>query len=203
MLDKKSLRASVRRQRQGVSQSSQRQAAIGLANQLQNLPEVRTAKFIGMYLASDGEIDPRPFMEWCWDNQIETCVPIIRSQTKILGFAPIGRNTALTGNRLGILEPRVNENETMEAGKLDILLMPLVAFDHYGNRLGMGGGFYDSTLKANRDAGGQEPLRIGVAHEFQGVEKIEPDPWDMPVNMIITDRLIRDLRNLKQSRPSV
>lgn len=153
-----------------------------------------------MYLASDGEIDLGPCMEWCWGNRINTCVPIVRNRAKILSFAPIVRNTALTNNRWGILEPRVNENETMDVGKLDILLMPLVAFDLCGTRLGMGGGFYDSTLQANRDAGGQKPLRIGVAHEFQRVEKIEADPWDMPIDMAITDRLIRDFTNPEVSQ---
>ncbi len=195
MLDKKSIRAFVRRQRQSISKSSQRTAAIGLANQLQSLPEIQTAKMIGMYLASDGEIDLGPSMEWCWDNQIETCIPIVQRQTKILYFVPFRRNTALVKNRLGIFEPEVSKNKKLEVGNLDILFLPLVAFDLHGTRLGMGGGFYDSTLQANRNAGGSEPLRIGVAHELQRVEKIEPDPWDMPVDMIITDRLIRVFTN--------
>jgi len=199
MLDKKSLRASLRRQRQAISQASQRKAAMGLASQLKNLAEVRASMLAGMYLASDGEIDLGPSMEWFWDNHIETCVPIIQNQTKILRFATVGRNTVLIKNRLGILEPKMNENETLEIGKLDILLMPLVAFDTYGNRLGMGGGFYDSTLKANRDAGGQEPLRIGVAHEFQRVEKIEPDPWDMPIDMVVTDCVMHDFTSPETS----
>ncbi|MCY4050524.1 MAG: 5-formyltetrahydrofolate cyclo-ligase [Gammaproteobacteria bacterium] len=198
MQDKKTIRTVVRRQRQSISQSFQRIAAIGLANQLQSLPEIHRAKNIGVYLASDGEIDLWPSMEWCWNNQIETYVPIVQNQTKILRFAPFGRYTKLIKNRLGILEPEVKKTETLEVGKLDILFMPLVAFDSCGTRLGMGGGFYDSTLHASRDARGSKPLRIGVAHEFQGVEKIESDPWDIPIDRIITDCLIRDFTNLME-----
>jgi len=191
MVDKKWLRASGRRQRQTMPEYSRQHAAIALANQLQGLPEFRMAGIVGIYMASDGEIDLGPSMKWCWKNQIQTCVPIVQSQTKILRFSPIGKDTPLFNNRLGILEPKVKEGETLGIDRLQLLLLPLVAFDDDGNRLGMGGGFYDTTLKANQEAGGRQPLRIGVAHELQRVEKIVPDPWDMPIDMVVTDRCIR------------
>ena len=191
MSDKRSLRASCRERRRAISESSQRLAAKDLAKQLQSLREFRSVKTVGMYLASDGEIDLGIFMNWCWDKQLLTCVPLINKQTKVLGFSLIDRNTALVRNRLGILEPEAGEGTTLSIDMLEILLMPLVAFDDHGNRLGMGGGFYDATLKANQDAGGRQPVRIGVAHEIQRLQKIEPDPWDVPLDLAVTDVCIR------------
>ena len=153
------------------------------------------AETVGMYLASDGEIDLGPTMAWCWENRITTCVPVMGEDDRVLSFAAVDRDTPLAANRFGILEPRTDGGEGMDAGALDVLLMPLVAFDALGNRLGMGGGFYDTTLRANREAGRGQPLLAGVAHEIQRVERIDADPWDMPLDVVVTDVAIHRFAN--------
>lgn len=153
------------------------------------------AETVGMYLASDGEIDLGPTMAWCWENRITTCVPVMGEDDRVLSFAAMDRDTPLAANRFGILEPRTGDGEGMDAGALDILLMPLVAFDVRGNRLGMGGGFYDTTLRANREAGRPQPVLAGVAHEIQRIERIDADPWDMPLDVAVTDVAIHRFAN--------
>lgn len=74
----------------------------------------------------------------------------------------------------------------MRARELDLLIMPLVAMDARGNRLGMGGGYYDRTL-ANFANGALQPVLVGVGYQFQLVEKIETQPWDVPLDWIATD----------------
>ncbi len=75
---------------------------------------------------------------------------------------------------------------------LDIILLPLVGFDRYGNRLGMGGGFYDRTLARLNHCDMKRPLLIGLAHHCQEVEQLQTQSWDIPLDIIATDKeLIR------------
>jgi 5-formyltetrahydrofolate cyclo-ligase len=97
----------------------------------------------------------------------------------------------LRPNRFGIPEPVVPASEMYRAMEVDLVLLPLVAFDDQGNRLGMGGGFYDTTL-AMRAACHRfrRPRVIGLAHECQRIEHIATEPWDIPLDLIATDRHI-------------
>ena len=73
----------------------------------------------------------------------------------------------------------------MEPTELEVVLVPLVAVDWSGNRLGHGAGYYDRTFAFRRDR--DHPVLIGLAHQFQVVESIKPSPWDVPVDLIVTE----------------
>ncbi len=99
-------------------------------------------------------------------------------------------------NRFGILEPQLGINTVAPVWTLDIILLPLVGFDRGGNRMGMGGGFYDRTLaqfNVNQgNKGLKRPLLIGLAHHCQEVEQLQVQSWDIPLDIIATDKeLIR------------
>ena len=89
-------------------------------------------------------------------------------------------------NIFGISEPSRSKKHSRPLWALDAPLIPLVAFDQTGNRLGMGGGFYDRLLAglAHRP---RRPLLIGIGYRFQQVECIPVEPWDMPLDKVITD----------------
>jgi 5-formyltetrahydrofolate cyclo-ligase len=71
------------------------------------------------------------------------------------------------------------------------VLLPLVAFDPQGGRLGMGGGYYDRTFAfLNGQKGGQKPKLIGLAHHFQQIPKLPIESWDVPLNAIVTDEQV-------------
>ena len=72
---------------------------------------------------------------------------------------------------------------------MDIIFVPLVAFDRNGNRLGMGGGFYDRALAFTQNSTNlSRPLLLGLAHHFQEVERLTSKKWDIPLNGILTDQ---------------
>ena len=104
-------------------------------------------------------------------------------------FARLGPDTSFTKNRYGILEPDVPAGSLATALELDVVLVPLVAFDRRGGRLGMGGGYYDATFAflASRTCW-HEPKLVGVAFSFQEVPHIDSDPWDIPLSAVVTER---------------
>ena len=79
----------------------------------------------------------------------------------------------------------------VRAQDLDLILMPLVSFDDNGNRLGMGGGFYDRSLEFLRHrTRWHKPQVFGIAYDFQRINGLTPDPWDIPLQGVITDRAV-------------
>ena len=119
--------------------------------------------------------------------QRECYLPMLPRQGRVMRFGRFSRNTRMTRNCYGIAEPR--DARPLRARQLDLLLMPLVGFDHQGYRLGMGGGYYDATLAFMRHRRlWRKPRLVGVAYECQGVENLPHDPWDMPLDAVLTER---------------
>jgi 5-formyltetrahydrofolate cyclo-ligase len=104
-------------------------------------------------------------------------------------YAEIAPDSRFEPNRFGIPEPVVATGDLVDASALDVILLPLVAFDLKGNRVGMGGGFYDRTLEFTRQQPyDRRPKLIGLAHEFQYTDALKPSPWDIPLDGIVTDK---------------
>ena len=102
---------------------------------------------------------------------------------------PYHAETKLIENRYKILEPKYNKEYEMQASQLDCVFVPLLAFDKIGNRLGMGAGFYDATFAFTQQK--QHTIQlIGLAYEFQHVDSLVPESWDVPLNAIITEKQI-------------
>ncbi|HCU53445.1 MAG TPA: 5-formyltetrahydrofolate cyclo-ligase [Gammaproteobacteria bacterium] len=185
-----SLRRTLRQQRDALSDSEQRRAAAQLSTNVAANRLFRVSRRIALYLPNDGEIDPQPLMERIWAAKKLCYLPILsRLRHDRLWFAPYMPDTPLTLNRFGIPEPRVPSRLWVRAQELDLILMPLVAFDARGNRLGMGGGFYDKSLAFLRTRRlWHKPHLVGLAHDFQRVEDLETFAWDIPLQAVVTDR---------------
>lgn len=111
-----------------------------------------------------------------------------------LWFAPYKSGMPLLLNRFGIPEPDANWSMMRPAWTLDLMLTPLVAFDADGNRLGMGGGYYDRTLAyLERRRHWRRPRLLGTAYSFQQVETLPHAEWDVPLHGIATEKAIRIL----------
>lgn len=181
-MDKKQLRRHMRQQRRSLSPYQQRQAANGLVDQLRRQPLFQRSQHIALYCAADGEIDPARLIRR-FPHKTFYLPVILRNQH--LAFTRYRSSSRLYKNRFGIVEPVGPRRHPRE---LDMVLMPLVAFDQQGNRLGMGGGFYDRTFAYLRDNPlRQRPHLIGLAHHLQQADHLPSDPWDIPLAAVATD----------------
>ena len=185
------LRQEIRYQRSLLNADQQAEQSLLLSKRLIKEQVVKGVKHIAIYLANDGELNTQPFIDWCWQNNITVYLPVIHPFSKNnLLFLKYAETSILVKNKYGILEPKLNVQDIITVAQLDIIFTPLVAFDRYGNRLGMGGGFYDRTLSAwhiqyqqNKHA---KPLPVGLAHDCQKVNTIPFESWDIPLPKIIT-----------------
>lgn len=184
--DRSSIRQFMRHQRSQLSPQQQLQAARNLSQIVFTQPWFQRAQNIALYLANDGEMDPIVVMEKARYRGKSILLPSL-SPTKNghLCFAP--DDGPQIKNKFGILEPDPRRNTLVPAKQLDVVFMPLVAFDENGGRLGMGGGFYDRTFESLKQNSLNKPRLIGLAHEFQKVEKLPIESWDVPLDGIITD----------------
>jgi 5-formyltetrahydrofolate cyclo-ligase len=189
-LSRSQLRRQLRAERRALSAAAQRKAAHKLYRQLAQHPLFRRARHIALYLPNDGEIDPRPLMRAAQLRGKATYLPVLSPwpRTKMV-FQRIRPGEKLVKNRFGIAEPRLNLKQQRKVWALDLVLLPLVGFDRFGGRLGMGGGFYDRSLAyRSRRKFWLKPALLGLAHECQQVERLAMASWDVPLQGTVTDK---------------
>lgn len=194
-LAKRQLRRQMRARRRSLSPAQQRRAALALAQQLLRLPAFMRSKKIALYLPNDGEIDPQPLAQKAWRMGKHCYLPVLHPlKPRQLIFIRYRPDTRLFPNRFGIPEPDPRRHSWLPPESLDLVLLPLVAFDREGGRLGMGGGFYDRTFafKKRTLPYKTKPQLVGLAHSCQEAELVARDTWDLPLSAIATEReLIR------------
>lgn len=184
---RKSLRRELRARRRALSASQQKIAARELARRLASLPFLQKAKRIALYWPMDGEIDPRALRQLKHFSRHEFHLPVLQNfPGNTLRFARWQPSGKMQPNRFGIPEPR--HSRPLPARRMDAILMPLTGFDAQGNRLGMGGGFYDRTLAFRQRRGQCRPTLIGIAHACQQVGELAAAAWDIPLDWVVTDR---------------
>jgi len=190
---KQDLRRQLRRRRRRTGSLKQRLAAHAAARRLIALPEMRRARRVAVFLAADGELDPAPLARLARARGAQLYLPVVaRGPEQPLHFMPWypGR-TPLARNRFGIHEPRPEPHRRLPRRQLDVIVVPLVAFDARGFRLGMGGGFYDRSLAfIRRGWRGRRPRLIAAAYDFQRVAELPTRHWDVPLDIVVTERKI-------------
>ncbi|MDH5766737.1 MAG: 5-formyltetrahydrofolate cyclo-ligase, partial [Gammaproteobacteria bacterium] len=171
--NKNNLRQQLRQQRKQLNFQQQDAHAFSVAQLITTHHTFRSAKRIACYLAEDGEIDPVYIIEKAWQYNKQIFLPVLPPTGKSLFFAPFTPDTSLTNNRFGIPEPVTDSKHWVRARDLSLIFLPLVGFDTSGNRLGMGGGYYDRSLSfIKHRKQWHNPRLIGLAHELQKVEHL-------------------------------
>lgn len=190
-MDTKEIRKQVRQQRRTLSDAERENAALLLCERIASSRRFQQSKHIAFYLSNDGEIDLSLLIEHAWQQGKQCYLPVLSEpNTHKLWFIPYTQKTKLINNRFGIPEPvHPHKTRLKKALSLDLILMPLVAFDTQGNRVGMGGGFYDRSLAfLKHRQRWHKPYLLGVAYEFQKQPQLVTNPWDIPLQAIVTDK---------------
>ena len=181
---KKALRAEMKARREAFGKAACNESSRRIFARLQTLPEWQNARTAHLYVgALPGEVRTLPIIRWCWEEGRTVIVPVAGND-RVMRHSLLSPATSLTRTRWGGLEPR--DAEPADPLAADVVIVPGVAFDRAGNRLGMGGGFYDRFLST------VTVPKIALAHTFQIVQAIPVDGHDRRVDIIVTpDEVIR------------
>ncbi len=184
------LRKQLRIQRRQLNRFQQRQAEQCCLQHLRTLPEFQSAQRIGLYLHAFGEVSTKAIIWTCLKQGKKVYLPVICNMNQQLRWVKISagqyRQQRFSRHHLGMQQPMTNQS--WPVSHLDLLIMPLLACDSQGMRLGMGGGFYDRTLAQ----AAYQPFRLGLAHEFQYLNQQLPvRVWDQALNALITPKALR------------
>ena len=199
--DKAALRRQLRTARQAVSAQTRRHAGQALVRFALRHRLLASGKRIGFFIPANGEIDVRPLLYRAYAMGVQCFLPIVpgRGHRK-MWFSKLENRPHWPHhwrlNRFGIPEYHKPRGQRLRGAWLQHLFMPLLGFDDRGHRIGMGGGYYDASLafRARRRVW-RVPTLIGVAFSTQQTERIPNDPWDVPLDGILTERgLIRPWR---------
>jgi 5-formyltetrahydrofolate cyclo-ligase len=158
---------------------------------------LRPGRHIAVYAAHDAEADPSAIVSLARRNGCALYLPAIADyRRRRMEFRRYSRDTRLRPNRYGIAEPE-RGTPRVAVRQLDLVLLPLVAVDPSGTRLGTGAGFYDRCLQHLRTGRRwRRPKLIGLGYEFQRVGQLAARSWDVPLDALLTEK---DLYALKGS----
>jgi 5-formyltetrahydrofolate cyclo-ligase len=185
---RKDLRQTFRDKRLALSTTQQTEAATQLVSQFQKHGIFQNAQNVALYLSFNGEMNTQALIDHLWSQKRNVFVPILHPFCKgHLLFQAFTPDTQMRNNQFGILEPKLDVRYVCPLENLQLILTPLVAFDAGGNRLGMGGGFYDRTLHAvqNNNENNKTTV-VGLAHDLQLCSALPTETWDIPLPYILT-----------------
>jgi len=158
---------------------------------LLRLPAYRRARSVAVYVAFDGEVDLRDSIVHATRSGKVLYLPYVgRRRDRVMRFLRFHPGTRLRRNRFGIGEAVPTAGECVLPGRISLVLVPVVGFDHTGTRLGMGGGFYDRCFAALARRTSFRKRLVGVAFECQKVDRIERMAWDVPLSAVVTERRV-------------
>ena len=185
--DLNKLRMQLKERRALLSSQYKDAASRKFAAHFWEMPFTKRARRIAIYMPTRGEIDCQPIIEMAWMRKKLIFAPILRG--KQINFAPLNPDSTMELNRYNILEPVHSKHSLVKPRQLDIVIVPLLAFDSNLNRLGMGGGYYDRSFAfSKRNQHWRHPRLVGAAYSFQHVNSLRAAPWDVPLHCVITEK---------------
>lgn len=193
-------RQKFRSLRNELSLNRQEDNALQVSDQIVHRLFFLKAKNIGFYLANDSELDASPLMAAAFSLKKKCFLPRVTSRHEKnsgtwLKFQHYDAfETRLRLGRYGIPEPEYNPSTLIRSCMLDLVFIPLVAFDATGSRMGMGKGYYDRTFAKNR-LRWRQPLMVGLAHSVQETAHLQRNVWDVPMDMIVTESQFLSFKN--------
>jgi len=184
------LRRFYRQQRNDIPEQTRQEAAKAATHHLITHPLFKESERIACYLAYQKELETALLIQAIWKQQKKCYLPVL-CEGKSLFFVHYNENDVLKPNCLSILEP---ENTACKCcpETLDLVIVPLVAFDKEGHRLGAGGGYYDRAFAFLHNKNLQKkPILLGYAYSNQEATVLPADPWDVHLDGVVTEQGVK------------
>jgi len=188
---KKLLRKKFTLARKQLSVQQQTLASQQMCALIAKAADFTQAKTVALYWPCNNEISPLPLVDIAYAANKACYLPVMAPNGKRqLLFASYHPLQQLHCNKVGIPEPDLTIAKTIAIQQLDIILLPVVAFDRSGGRLGTGGGYYDASLAILREQTNNVviPKLIGLGYAIQEVAQLPLDSWDYKLDAIITEQ---------------
>lgn len=179
--EKAEIRRRILARRKTLSPEDMERRGTAIQSRLVELEEYRRARTIHCYVSVKGEADTHRLIDRARQFRKRIVVPIVGPERRTLRHSEISSLDQLTDGPFGLLEPRREHVRPVDLSEIDLVIVPGVAFDSQGNRIGFGGGFYDNFLKEVRVP------KIGLAYEFQIVDRIPVATHDRKVDKVVTE----------------
>lgn len=190
LLERQQLRRQMRQLRRALSPALRDHAHRQFARLLSGTCHLRPGQRVAVYFAYGHEAELRYVIDVARRHRCLLYLPVITDfRHSRMRFVRYHTDSVMRVNRYGIAEPDPRHAEVIPVRGLDLILLPLVAFDERGWRLGSGAGFYDRSLHHLREGRSwRRPKLIGVGYECQRAAGLQPDRWDVPLDGIVTER---------------
>jgi 5-formyltetrahydrofolate cyclo-ligase len=185
-------RRRLRKARNAIEAASRRDAENLVVHKLLQLGIGRRGRRLAIYFAMPGELRLDRLTELAPQLGVTLYAPrIVSMRRRRMVFEPVS-GARLRANSFGIVEPSDRASRQTGILSFDSIVVPMLGFDRRGNRLGMGAGFYDRALqiRKRRERRWRRPRLIGVAFSCQEVDSITASPWDVAMDLVVTEREI-------------
>jgi len=181
---KSEIRSRIEKQRRSLSSESTDSQSSKIIFHLKNLPEYQVAKTIHCYVAWRNEVNTHQLIKDTLGTGRRIIVPVTDLSSHTLLHSEIKSFDELKKGTFGILEPPKDRFLKVKISEFDLVIVPGVAFDLSGHRIGFGGGFYDGFMSTIN------VTKIALAYEFQIVDKIPTRTEDERVNILVSEKSV-------------
>jgi 5-formyltetrahydrofolate cyclo-ligase len=194
---KAAIRRSMRLERAKLPLNEQAKKARQLMRIIVQLPKFIHSQCLAAYWPNDSEINPLGILAVAHEMGKSCYLPRLTPDPIVhMQFMEYHPGDCLTANHLGILEPSLENRKSIPPKSLDVVLVPLVAFDKKGHRLGMGKGYYDYTFAFHKTDPNPQPFLLGIAYDLQRVSELPAEEWDIPLDGVATETQYINLKDL-------
>lgn len=180
--DKKKIRKEVLALRNALPRAKVELMSRNICRRFTRLPVVQDCSSVMIFLSFGSEINTDYIIKWLWNQKKKVLVPLCKPETREMDIFPIATFADLEPGYFGIREPKRDLRPPAAKEVVDFVVVPAVAFDGRGYRVGYGGGYYDRFLV------GMDVPKIGLAFSCQIIPEAPVDQYDQAVQGIVTEQ---------------